>query len=152
MSCNPSPLHAPGTFAPEAFTRAYDATVGNVAGACRASDVDIAASQDPLGGACQVGWTDPGEWLDYDFVADAAGAYAIDVRVASLEATKTLHVRIDGADTGVSVIPPGTGWAAFEDRAAGCVPLAAGAHTLRVVFDTGLVNLSSIALTQTSCP
>jgi len=59
-----------------------DADVENVGNKYRNDEVDIEAAQDS-GGGYNLGWLRDGEWLDYTISVVTAGAYDINLRVAS---------------------------------------------------------------------
>lgn len=97
------------------------------------------------GGVCNVGWTNPGDWLEYDVIAPADGTYDITARIASSDPTMSLHIEVDGVNVSGPIPGPGLGWQSFADAVAPGVFLSAGQHAVRVVFDTGLVNLHYLA-------
>ncbi len=97
------------------------------------------------GGVCNVGWANPGDWLEYDVIAPADSTYDITARIASADPTMTLHIEVDGVNVSGSLPGPGLGWQSFADAVAPGVALAAGQHAVRVVFDTGLVNFHYLA-------
>lgn len=128
----------------------HDTTAGNTGGAYRADDVDIQTCTD--GSGCyNVGWTAAGEWLAYDLTVTTAGTYVWQARVASPHSGKTLHLEIDGQPSGGTLSVPNTGsyqtWTTIQSAP---VTLAAGAHTLRIVFETGSMNLNDLDLVAPS--
>ena len=134
----------------EDFARFMDTTPGNIGGACRDTDVDLEVTLDPTGGQCHVGWTDVGEWLEYDVRVAAAATFDLSLRVASLIPDRQLHVEIDGQDVTGLLTVPANGWQAFEDLVVPDLYLSAGAHVVRLVFDTGMVNVNYFVFTTTS--
>jgi len=102
------------------------------------------------GGVCDVGWTAPGDWLEYDVIAPADAPYDITARIASSDPTMSLHLELDGADVSGPLPGPGLGWQSFVDAVAPDVFLSAGLHAVRVVFDTGLINLHYLAFGASS--
>ncbi|HXK16436.1 MAG TPA: carbohydrate-binding domain-containing protein [Polyangiaceae bacterium] len=134
----------------EDYDRFMDATAGNTGGGCpRAGDVDMENTAD-TGGGCDVGWTDPGEWLEWDVQTATAQTFDIVSRVASAYTGKTFHVEVDGVAVGGTQASPSGGWQAFQDRTVSGVSLTAGAHRIRVVFDSGLVNLNYLDVLASS--
>jgi hypothetical protein len=134
----------------EAFARYFDTTPGNTGGACRDTDVDIQFTQDPNGGQCNIGWIDTGEWLEYDVRVASAATFELSLRVASAVPGGQLHVEIDGADVSGELDVPANGWQSFEDLPAPDVALTAGAHVVRLVFDTPLINVNYFEFATTS--
>ncbi len=133
-------VQLPARIEAEEYARAFDTDVGNRGGACRAGDVDLQLSGDSAGGECNVGWTRPGEWLEYDIVAMTAGSYELSLRVSSASAGQTGHIEIDGVNV-ATFDAPGSGWTTYSDRKVSA-SLTPGAHVLRVVFDTGAINFN----------
>ena len=136
----------------------HDTTSGNEGGAYRNDNVDLQASTDS-GGGYNVGWIEAGEWLSYSFNAPAGASYAFSARIASHSVgTKKLHLEVDGTALPLVSYTDAAGWQSWQTVSLGSVSLGAGPHTLRVVADTGKVNLNWIAGTYTvpvaglSCP
>ncbi|HVY26183.1 MAG TPA: choice-of-anchor A family protein [Polyangiaceae bacterium] len=113
-------------------------------GNCGSGPVDSETTSDAAGGDCDVGWTHPGEWLEYSIQVASAGKYNLTARVASALTGKTLRLSVDGQSVGGSLSVPSSGWQAFADRTVKDVNLTAGTHTLRVTFETGDTNLNYI--------
>jgi beta-glucanase (GH16 family) len=127
----------------EDFARYSDTTPGNIGGAYRNTDVDIeAVTSDPTGGQYHVGWTDVGEWLEYDVRVAADATFDLTLRVASLIQNRVFHVEIDGDDATGPLTVPANGWQTFEDLDVPDVFLTAGAHVVRLVFDTPQINVN----------
>src|SRR5437899_691843 len=81
-----APAAVPGTIEAENFDAGgegvayHDTTAGNSGGQYRSTDVDIESSSE---GGYDVGWTAPGEWLNYTVNVASAGSYTATLRVAS---------------------------------------------------------------------
>jgi len=133
----------------------HDTTAGNAGGVFRSDDVDIQASTD-AGGGFDVGWTAAGEWLAYDVTVTQGGTYALTARLASaVTGSKTLHFEVDGAavPSATATFSGGDGWQSWKDVAAGTVHLAPGPHELRLVVDSGKVNINYVdAVAQSTRP
>jgi hypothetical protein len=122
----------------------------NSGGQCNRSDgVDMERTTDPNGGNCNVGWTTAGEWLEFDISTATTRNFNITSRVASANAARNFHLELDGVNLG-SLTSPASGWQAFADRTYSNVSVAAGSHRLRVVFDSGEVNLNYVELSAGS--
>ncbi len=149
----PPPDVTPDDFVVSAvdFSDFFETTQGNSGWPpCSNSDVDADVTYDRIGGFCYVGWTDAGEWLDYSIQIARGGEYEIVLRVASYDSTdRFLHLEVDGVDVSGPLQGPGAGWLEFIDVTVPGVALNAGPHTVRVVFDTGLINLHYLAFVQT---
>ncbi len=113
-----------------------DTTSANIGGKHRTTGVDIGASTDS-GGGFNVGWTAPGEWLNYTVNVSAAGVYDIEVRVASLGTGGTFHLLVDGVDkTGRLTVPNTGGWQRYTTVRTSGVSLSAGLQVWRLFMDT----------------
>src|SRR5262249_26322327 len=94
-----TPVSIPGQIDAEKFYNggegvAYpDTTAGNTGGQFRSTGVDIEAASE---GGFDVGWTAPGEWLNYTVNVASAGSYTVSLRVAS-PGGATMHVGFNTA-------------------------------------------------------
>ena len=107
-----------------------------------AEGVDVQSATD-TGGGFNVGWITTGEWLVYTTSSASTRAYTVNLRVASLTA-QSLHVEVDGVNVSGAIAIPVTGaWQTFT-TVSKALPtnVSAGNHLVRVVFDTGGVNLN----------
>lgn len=124
----------------------HDSTAGNSGGAGPDTDVDVQVCTD-AGGGQHVGWVTAGEWLAFDVTAAQAGRYTFTARVASGSGgSKSLHLEVDGQALGSASFTDSSGWQAWRDLPAGAVDLAAGNHLVKVVFETGKLNLNYIGV------
>ncbi|HMA94802.1 MAG TPA: family 16 glycosylhydrolase [Polyangiaceae bacterium] len=144
-------IRLPARIEAESFFDAYDSTPGN-AGApnCSDSDVDAENTNDSNGGICNVGWTTPGEWLDYDVEVANDAPLDLVLRVASAFAGNAMHVEVDGIDVSGAIAIPAGGWQSFEDVRVRSLSLARGVHVVRLAFDTGDVNVNYLDFVATS--
>jgi hypothetical protein len=124
----------------EAADGYFDATPGNEGGAYRISgDLDIQLSGDGIN--WNVGWIDPGEWIEFVQVELPAGSYVVGIRYAAVENDRTVHAVIDGAALPGAVLPSTGDWQSYAASPIGSVDLAGGEHALRLVFDSGGMNV-----------
>lgn len=147
----PFRIAAPGRIEAEEYREGgagvgyYDTTEGNAGGAYRSQDVDIM----PLPGsnsAYAISWTEPGEWLAYDIDVVKSAQYRIIARVAAGgSGERSLYVEVDGQNVSGSMqfnAPTaqsnGNVWI---DLTSSPVQLSPGAHEIRVVFETGGIDL-----------
>jgi endo-1,3-1,4-beta-glycanase ExoK len=147
-----TPVALPARLEAETPARFSDTTTANLGDAsCGGGPVDVQVTGD-TGGGCNVGWTDPGEWLEYDVSVARAASFDLTLRVASAMTGETLHVELDGHSVGGAALSPSaTGWQTFQSLVVPGLSLSAGNHVVRVVFDSGLVNLNYLAF-QTPPP
>ena len=141
-----------------------DTTTGNEGREYRNDDVDIEITTDVEGGY-NVGWFAEGEWLAYTVEVASTGLYDIQARVASaldrvvnatvpaagavswtVPLTLTFHVEFDSTDVSgpMSFVATG-GWQNWTSVFARQVPLAKGQHTMRLMMDSGGMNLNWIS-------
>ncbi len=145
------PTAIPGTIDPATFDEGgsglgyRDTTAGNAGGTFRNTDVDIEPS---VTGGYNIGWTADDEWLGYWVNVTDAGSYVLSVELATPLAGPALHVTV-GSTTAQVPVPTTGGWQLWSTVK---VPLSlsAGVQRLRVVFDTGGVNLGRLTFTPTT--
>ena len=114
----------------------HDTTPGNAGGKYRTTDVDIESTSDSVGGY-GIGYVAATEWLKYTVSATVSANYTFEARVASTGGGGSFHVEIDGANaTGALVVPNTGGWQTWQTMTLAGIPISAGAHVLRVVFDS----------------
>jgi len=137
-----SPAIVPGQIEAENFDDGgegvayHDSKAGNQGGWYRQTDVDIESTSD-VGGGYSIGYATPGEWLIYSVAVNASGNYTLQVRVASLTGDGTFHVEVDGVNvTGTIAMPNTGGWQTWQSVTRNGIALTAGAHRVRIVFDT----------------
>ncbi|MBC7532747.1 MAG: carbohydrate-binding protein [Oligoflexus sp.] len=131
----------PGRVEAEAFHRFKDTDLAH-AGNCGTGPVDAEVTSDPTGGNCNVGWTAPGEWLEYDIFSQTKGVFGMKVRVAGQMPDTRLHVELDGFNISNSLLMPQAGWQVWDDRVIDDVYMACGKHRLRVYIESGSVNIN----------
>ena len=137
----------------------FTATPGPYGGAIRSLTSTIQAEDYDLGGegigyhdqeaANQGGayrtteGVDVQEWLVYTTSSATTRAYTVNLRVATLSA-QTLHVEVDGVNVSGAIALPVTGaWQTFQTVSKALTAnVTAGNHLVRVVFDSGGVNLN----------
>jgi hypothetical protein len=144
-----TPVALPGTVNAANFDNGgegvayHDTSAGNSGGQYRSTDVDLEASSE---GGFDVGWTTPGEWLNYTVNVTSAGSRTVRLRVAS-PGGATMHV---GFNTTSNVwktisIPATGGWQSWQTISVP-VTLGPGVQQLTLLFDTGGVNVASIVV------
>jgi len=132
----------PGYVNVEDYERFFDTTQGNEGTEYRNDDVDISGTND-AGGGFIVGWTDNGEWLEYDININQAGIYTAEVRVASNPGNGEFTLIIDGdARDGSHNVASTGGWDNFESIFANLGTLSQGNHTFRFKVEKGGFNVN----------
>lgn len=122
----------------------HDASDSNAGGAARPHEaVDLGAME---GGGVSLGWTEPGEWLEYTVRVEKAGVYTLVGRGAS--ATNGGRIRVTSSNapdqSAEIVIPPTNGWHHFVDSEPAVMELPQGEQILRVEILAGGFNLDRI--------
>ena len=127
----------------------HDTTPGNTGGHYRSDDVDIWKY-----GLNQyyTGANATGEWLEYTFENPERKNYCFDIRVATPNDDRRLHVEIDGMDvTGSLHVPNTGGWINWQTLFSGYpFALDAGPHVMRLVIENGGLNIDRIRLVEFS--
>ena len=153
VGCPPSPYHGspidlPGRVEAEDFDtspkeKAYwDTNDSNEGGAYRETGVDI---QDCLEGGYNLGWLEPGEWLEYTVNVKKAGKYDIVCRTGSPWDGGKLHVEFDGVNkTGTLEIVNTGDWQNYTHLIKRNAQLKAGLQKMKVVIEGGGFNFNYI--------
>ncbi len=132
----------PAKIEAEFFTAAYDTTPGNLGDAvCTFSDDVDAQESNDTGGGCHLAFTTAGEWTSYDIYAPQDQTYTLTLRASSARTGKSVHIELDGVDVSGPINIGTGGWNAFANFTVN-FPITKGEHTLKVVFDTGDINLN----------
>jgi carbohydrate binding protein with CBM6 domain len=134
----------PGTVEAEQFDNGgegiayHDTSSGNSGGAFRSTNVDLEPAS---GGGYDVGWIDPGEWLQYSVDVASAGSYTVQFRVAAAATGGTFHLEMNGTNvTGTLAISNTGGWQNWQ-TVTQTVALAAGPQSARIVFDSATAGI-----------
>jgi endonuclease/exonuclease/phosphatase family metal-dependent hydrolase len=124
----------------------HDSSPGNGGGAYRQTDVDIEPSSN---NSYDVGWTTPGEWLNYTVNVPAAGAYTIWLRVAA-PGGALFHVGFNNSSNVWNAIgvPATGGWQSWT-IVSSAVTLGAGIQQITLYFDTGAMNIDDFTVGTT---
>ncbi len=111
----------------------------NSGGTYRNDAVDIAASEDTeLTQGYYVGWTEPGEWMQYTVEVPDAGTFDVEVRVASNTTGGSFHLALGQEPLGATVAVPDTGGPqAWRSVTVKGVSIPAGTQHLRIFIDQG---------------
>ncbi len=120
-----------------------DADASNNGGQFRTDGVDIETTTDN-GAGYNVGYTNPGEWLNYNVNVVTAGSYDVQLRVATTATGKRVRVEMNGTSLGIAALPNTTGWQNWQTVTISNVNLTAGQKTMRVFFETDGINLNHI--------
>jgi hypothetical protein len=137
----------PGRIEAENFDRGlegyayHDSEPANQGGCYRGGAVDLAVASDDGGGYC-VGWTVPGEWLEYTITAALGGNYELRFRVASPVASGRIRVLLNGQELGTQAVPKTGGWQSWATITLPSANLPAGKSLLRLEVVGGDFNVN----------
>lgn len=103
--------------------------------------VDIEACGD-AGGGFNVGWVNPGEYMEYTTEVPVSGSYTIDIRVASQSTGGAFHLTFNGTNaTGNVVVPVTGGWQSWTTVST-TATLNAGPQIMRFVPTASGFNIN----------
>jgi hypothetical protein len=144
-----TPVSLPGTVPAANFDNGgegvayHDTSAGNSGGKYRNTDVDLENSSE---GWVDLGWTAPGEWLNYTVNVTSGGNRTVQLRVAS-PAGGTMHVGFNAASNVWKTvsIPPTGGWQNWTTISLP-VTLGPGVQQLTLLFDTGGINVTVLVV------
>ncbi len=90
----------------------------------------------------------PGDWLAYNLSVEQSGKYQIHLRVASgAVGTQLFHLELDGVDySGPLLFAKSDGWQDWHTVTVKPVELSSGNHQIKVVFDSGNLNINWLDL------
>jgi endoglucanase Acf2/fibronectin type 3 domain-containing protein len=100
------------------------------------------------GNTYDVGYFNPGNWMNYTIQVDQAGTYVLDLHASSAPPNgATAHVSFSSSGTSGEITIANTGnWGNYQDFTT-TLTLAAGTQIMTVWEDTGAYNLDYISLT-----
>src|SRR5690349_1779925 len=100
----------------------------------RAEGVDVCTCGSPYG--LSVGWTQPGEWMEYTVAVSSYGVYKFQTLTATTVSGTALHFEVDGVNvTGQMTLPNTGAWGSYAPSSSPAVTLTAGQHIVRVAVD-----------------
>ncbi len=117
----------------------------------RNDGVDIEPCSDPINSnGFNVGWTEPGEWMQYDVDVLESGVYDINLRLASGAYDGSFHFSSDGADiTGTRYVPYTGGYQSWQTVTVPNVILTPDNQKIRFHSDGSGYNINSYEFVKT---
>ncbi|WP_340677235.1 carbohydrate-binding protein [Paraglaciecola sp.] len=94
------------------------------------------------GGGQNIGFADPGDFLEYTITAPSDGTYYIDYRLASESGSEGFELSIDGTVVDKVTVAPTGGWQEWATQAGAEFVMTAGQHKARFDFVGGAVNIN----------
>ncbi|MFT5755447.1 MAG: hypothetical protein ACI9LM_000154 [Alteromonadaceae bacterium] len=135
-SCIQGPLAVQAASGPEAPSTTYQAEDWDEVG-----DVQLEDTEDE-GGGQNVGYIDPGDFLQYTITAPADGSYYIDYRLASSGDSDGFELSIDGVVVDIQTLADTGGWQNWITQSSAEFEMTAGQHTARFDFVGGAINFN----------
>lgn len=108
--------------------------------------VDVEGTASASAAPNNVGWTAPGEWLNYTVDVLRTGTYDVTVSAAAPAAGASFRLMSGANVLGTFSVPPTGSWTTFQNVTVPNVSLTAGVQTLQLVEDTGGFNVASIVV------
>jgi len=102
-------------------------------------------------GGENIGWLEPGEWLEYTIALDSAGLYNIEIRVASLNSLGKFKLFFNGENRTGDVSVPQTGaWSTFATIFLSDIQLYDTDSLMRIHIVNGLFNMGRLVFNPAS--
>ena len=99
------------------------------------------SSTSDVGGGSFVGWTDGGDWIEYDINVTTAGNYSFDYRLASPNTGKNISLMQGSAVLHTFIVPNTGDWQTWQ-TVTQTATLSAGQYTIRLATSTGGWNIN----------
>ena len=125
--------------------------IHNIPGKIEAEDYSFALgvgteSTSDAGGGLNIGWTDAGDYLDYNVHIVTTGAYTVTFRSAAQDQSGTislyLYSNTDTVRLVTQSLPVTSGWQTWTSTTTNNINLTAGDYLLRLVVDKAGFNLN----------
>ncbi|MGL1886126.1 MAG: carbohydrate-binding protein [Reichenbachiella sp.] len=129
----------------------YSDTDGsNNGGEYRSDAVDIQVCNE---GGFNIGWTEAGEWLNYQVNVTSAGTFDFDFRVATENPSGSFHLELNGTNiSGPINVASTEGWQAWAIVSANGISLPSGLQHIKIAIDKGGFNLNSFTASSVTDP
>ncbi len=100
------------------------------------------------GSGLNVGWTDNGDYMNYNVNVVSAGTYTVDLRVASILTGSQIQIKSGLTVLSTVTVPNTGGWQNWQTITSSSFSLAAGSQTLQVYISAGGWNLNWMQFNQ----
>ena len=101
-----------------------------------------------IGGGQSIGFSDPGDWMDYTINVPAAGQYLVEARVASLNKTGAFDLKTGTKVLASFALPSGTGGWQTWTTLSKTVTLSEGNQTIRLAITGKDININWLKFTS----
>jgi endoglucanase len=127
------------------------ATSWNSGGQYRNDGVDMEACLDAITCGYNVGWLNPGEWMNYTIEVAEKSNFLVAVRYAGQSTMGKIHLELDGTIvTGTIDLNATGGWQAWVTKTMGSFSIDAGTHEIRIVAEAAGSNLNYLSFSVTT--
>ena len=108
-------------------------------------DIESSNDSDPGSNGFNVGWTSDNEWLQYTADIDSSAVYSVKFRYAVMGNASKIRLQVNDADVTETISLPGTGgYQSWNTFTISDIVLYKGQHRIKVIFDKGGANFSSV--------
>lgn len=105
-------------------------------------DIELCSDNEITNGY-NVGWTEPGEWMQYSLKSDSGAIYSCKIRHASAGTGSIFHFEVDGVNVSGSLSLPGTGdWGNWQTTSFENIVIPGGDIQIKFVLESGSSNLN----------
>jgi len=112
---------------------------------------DEGVDTEPNDGSENIGWIQPGEWVEYSINVQETGIYNIELRVSSLNGGGQMDILMNSdSRTGKISIPRTGSWKSFTSIFVNDVYLYETDTLMRLQFDIGEFNISRLIFSSNS--
>jgi beta-glucanase (GH16 family) len=112
---------------------------------------DEGVDTEPNDGGENIGWLEPGEWLEYTIEVESTDIYDIEIRVASTNSLGKFKLFFNGEDRTGEVSVPQTGaWTAFTTIVLSNIQLYETDSLMRIYIVNGLFNMGRLVFKPAS--
>ena len=94
------------------------------------------------GGGLDVGWTDAGDYMNYNIHVNSAGTFTVDLRVASANGGGSLQLKSGSTVLATVTVPNTGGWQTWTTVNSGNISLGAGDQVIQVYAVAGGWNIN----------
>ncbi|MCL2099659.1 MAG: carbohydrate-binding protein, partial [Oscillospiraceae bacterium] len=116
-------------------------------------DEEIQTEAGESGFEGNIGWTSPGEWVQYTIYVTDPGTYKFEAYLASgAGEAGNIELLYNDAQIGSTESEDTEGWQAYSWYLAGTAELGAGGGVIKVEFTNGNTNLAALRITSVTAP
>ncbi len=112
---------------------------------------DEGVDTEPNDGSENIGWLEPGEWLEYTIEVEKTGLYDVEIRAGSINSTGKLKLLFNGEERSGEVAVPLTGsWTTFTTIQLSDIQLYNTDQLMRIHIVNGQFNMGRLNFREAS--